>query len=90
MDHNSFVNLPSDKLGFCGYGKCEGVSLQVSYRNHPHDHFFWKNHTGPLFSSGNLQNNASFEYNIPHYLFLCPGGRDYFYDYANDNIAHEK
>ena len=90
MDHNSLVTIPPDKPGFCRYGKCEGVSLQVSYRNHHHDHYFWKNHTGSLFSSGNLQNNASSEYNISHYLFGCHGWRNYFYDYENDNIAHEK
>ena len=90
MDHNSLVTLPPDNPGFCRYGKCEGVSLQICYRNHLHGHFIWENHTGSLFSSGNLQDNPSSEYNIPHYLFHCLGGRNYFYDYENDNIAHEK
>jgi len=49
-----------------------------------------KNHTGSLFSPGNFQNNACSEYNISRNLFLCLGGRNYFYDNENDNIVHEK
>ena len=84
------ATLPADNPGFCGYGKCKGISLSLSYRHYCYDHFFWKNHTGPLFSSANLQKNATFKYNISRNLILCPGRRNYFYDYENDNIIHEK
>jgi hypothetical protein len=88
---NGLAALSSDKSGHGQHGECERISLPFGRRIDHNDYFFRKDCHRPSFSSGDAQENAAPEYDLPHDLLPSHRNWDCFHGRQDgDSLCEEQ